>query len=353
MIRPFCQCGDGKCARTIPPPLSGDGTMTINGSVGLGGKNGKDDSKKIQLALNNVLEVFGGPVVPLKVDGLPWEKTIQAIRKFQMKQLGFSDGRVDPNGPTLAKLNELVDTTDFLESLAQLLGLSSLPGVAVDPKVIDDLYATLLPVIQSCVLAADATLLLARSQLDEPSSGSLFSKGAWDLVNRHFALDQNPDKRKDFEFIRAIYRDMNALLHRNTSKAEHTFVAFPGRVSAADLVLKRNAVAVAVPNGRNLTGEFTVTALDGTKITLKDNEIQIFQPFQFQPQDARVVAVIHEMSHYLGGGEGSGTLVDDHGYGWVDKLQNLSPKLKVRNAECFSNFAFDAKFHRQPLTFPA
>jgi hypothetical protein len=115
----------------------------------------------------------------------------------------------------------------------------------------------------------------------------------------------------------------------------------------------RSSVAVAIPNGRNLTSAFTVTALDGTKITLKDHDIQIFQPFQFQPQDARVVTLIHEMSHYLGGPEGSADLVDDHGYGWMDKLQNLSPKHKAHNAECFSNFAFDAKFHRQPIKFPA
>jgi hypothetical protein len=358
MFRPFCQCGDSRCSRTIPPPLNGDGGIVISGSVGLGGQNRKDDSKKIQLALNEVPEAFGGPVEPLKVDGLPWQKTIQAIRKFQKKQLGFSDGRVDPGGPTLARLNELADMAGFLQSLASLLGLPSLPGAAVDPKVIDDLYATVLPICLSCVVAADATLLLARSQLDQPSSGSVFSKAAWNLVNRHFALDQNPNRRKDFEFIRMIYMDMNALIHRNRSAGvERTFVAFPGRISATALVLGRNAIAAAIPNGRNLTGpkdKLTVTALDGTKITLRDKDIQIFPPFPFQPQDAQVVSLIHEMSHYLGGPDRSALGIDDYGYGWVDddEIQNLSPAQRARNAECFSNFAFDARFHRKPFKFP-
>jgi hypothetical protein len=355
MAKHHCQCVDGKCDRTIPTPVSGSGgsgPVSISASVGLGGVNRKDDSKKIQIALNNVLEIFGGPAVPLVVDGLPWDKTIKAIRKFQTRQLGWSDGRVDPTGPTLAKLNEQVNTTNFLRSIAQLLGPSPAPGIGVDPKTMDDLYTNLLPVIRFCVLAADATLMLARDQLGG-ASPSPFGKSAMELVNRHFALAQNPNQNQDFEFIRSIYFDMTVLLNRNNTSPERTFVAFPGKISATALVLGRNAVAVAVAGGRNLKTTTTVTALDGTKITLDDHKIQIFPAFQFEPQDARIATLIHEMSHYLGGPDGATNTIDDHGYGWVDHLTNLSPRLKARNADCFSNFAFDARFHRRPFTFPA
>lgn len=80
----------------------------ISASVGQGGRNLKSDAETVQQLLNNVPAPQGGPDVPLAVDGLPWQRTIAAIKKFQKVQLDFKwpDGRVDPNGKTLAKLNE-------------------------------------------------------------------------------------------------------------------------------------------------------------------------------------------------------------------------------------------------------
>jgi hypothetical protein len=81
---------------------------TIAASVGKGAVNHKDDSMTVQELLNGVPPEQGGPVPPLKVDGLPWQKTIAAIQNFQKVALGhkWPDGRVDPGGKTLAKLNE-------------------------------------------------------------------------------------------------------------------------------------------------------------------------------------------------------------------------------------------------------
>ena len=81
---------------------------TISASVGSGGVNRKADSTTVQELLNEVPAGQGGPSPQLAVDGLPWTKTIAAIRNFQKVQLGhkWPDGRVDPNGKTLAKLNE-------------------------------------------------------------------------------------------------------------------------------------------------------------------------------------------------------------------------------------------------------
>ena len=82
---------------------------SISASVGLGGTNRKDDSMSVQELLNKVPPDQGGPVPLLDVDGLPWQKTIAAIKNFQRIKVGFKnpDGRVDPNGPTLAALNTL------------------------------------------------------------------------------------------------------------------------------------------------------------------------------------------------------------------------------------------------------
>ena len=79
----------------------------ISASVGEGGVNRKPDAITVQQLLNKVPVNEGGPQPALVVDGLPWKKTIAAIKQFQKVQLGFKwpDGRVDPSGQTLDKLN--------------------------------------------------------------------------------------------------------------------------------------------------------------------------------------------------------------------------------------------------------
>ena len=82
---------------------------SISFSVGrMGGKNKPDDVITVQQLLDQVRVAQGGPVIPLDVDGLCGPKTIDAIQKFQIHHFGWkgADGRVDPNGPTLEKLNE-------------------------------------------------------------------------------------------------------------------------------------------------------------------------------------------------------------------------------------------------------
>ena len=81
---------------------------TISASVGRGGVNRSADTITVQELLNRVPPSSGGPVPLLKVDGLCGPKTTTAIQTFQLKQWGWNlaDGRVDPAGPTLARLND-------------------------------------------------------------------------------------------------------------------------------------------------------------------------------------------------------------------------------------------------------
>lgn len=82
----------------------------IRASVGaMGGVNLIEDVRTVQELLNGVPPGQGGPAPPLVVDGVCGPKTINAIQKFQLHHFGWSgaDGRVDPGGPTIQKLNEL------------------------------------------------------------------------------------------------------------------------------------------------------------------------------------------------------------------------------------------------------
>jgi papain like cysteine protease AvrRpt2 len=80
---------------------------TISASVGLNASNRKPDVVTVQELLNKVPPLQGGPEVKLKIDGLCWQKTQQAIRNFQSRNMGhkWPDVRVDPGGATLTRLN--------------------------------------------------------------------------------------------------------------------------------------------------------------------------------------------------------------------------------------------------------
>jgi len=88
---------------------------SITASVGRGGMNRPSDVKTIQDLLNRVGPMDGGPMTTLKVDGLCGPMTTAAIQRFQLKHFGTrgADGRVDPNGQTLRKLNEFDVSSDF------------------------------------------------------------------------------------------------------------------------------------------------------------------------------------------------------------------------------------------------
>ena len=66
------------------------------------------DVTEIQRLLNLVPAVQGGADPPLIGIGICDTATLAAILNFQKKQVpAFADGRIDPGGPTLAKLNKL------------------------------------------------------------------------------------------------------------------------------------------------------------------------------------------------------------------------------------------------------
>jgi hypothetical protein len=71
----------------------------LKGSVGLGGRNLPDDVTAVQILLKKA------GADPGRVDGVCGPKTIAAITNFQKKNLGVSDGRVDPGGAIWQKLS--------------------------------------------------------------------------------------------------------------------------------------------------------------------------------------------------------------------------------------------------------
>jgi len=105
-----CYCFDQRCLQQFPAPDRPDDLVfpiSLVKSVGQGGANLPDDTRTVQQALNRVQPEQGGPTPSLAVDGIVGPKTTGAIARFQSQGLGFADARVDPDGPTLARLNQL------------------------------------------------------------------------------------------------------------------------------------------------------------------------------------------------------------------------------------------------------
>ena len=79
--------------------------MPIKRSVGEGGENKRADVLFVQLLLADWQSRTGLPLIT--VDGLVGPKTVAAIKAFQQEQTGVVDGRVDPDGPAIQKLEAL------------------------------------------------------------------------------------------------------------------------------------------------------------------------------------------------------------------------------------------------------
>lgn len=92
---------------TVDGPMSGYLHVTIGGAVGRGGVNRSTDVRAIQQLLNIRRSAWSSR--PLCVDGMCGPQTLRAIAEAQHRLVGRprSDGRIDPNGPTLRMLNAM------------------------------------------------------------------------------------------------------------------------------------------------------------------------------------------------------------------------------------------------------
>jgi len=91
--------------------------IKIAASVGENAKNRDSDVRIIQKALNNIMQHnILAPLSPLAEDGIAGRKTKVAIRQFQRVAVGMAapDGRIDPGGKTIGKLNTVINTATKL-----------------------------------------------------------------------------------------------------------------------------------------------------------------------------------------------------------------------------------------------
>ena len=88
--------------------------IVIGNSVGAGGVNQAQDVRNVQILLNCSHLLLAMPATKVIVDGLNGPQTEAAIRAFQTNILhGTVDGRVNPGGATINKLNAVAPTLEL------------------------------------------------------------------------------------------------------------------------------------------------------------------------------------------------------------------------------------------------
>lgn len=120
-------------------------------SVGKGGVNRSTDVKTVQELLNDNIGRLT-PLRPLTTDGRIGPATQGAIDEFQRRvvKMPFPDGRVDPGGKTLAKLNEAAGPIVPAPVVGSIRVIFAHGGVVPEPtnaKGIDKLYESRVTVV--------------------------------------------------------------------------------------------------------------------------------------------------------------------------------------------------------------
>jgi len=186
----------------------GVSARSITRSVGQFGVNLKDDVLKIQKLLNLIAPQDGGPLpatpegLGLKEDGICGPKTIGAIKTFQLRQGTGSDGRVDPNGGTLKRMNEVPKIK------LQTRSASILAKVAA---AMPSLIAT----ADKAHRGADQAMGYLRSG-GSGGFGFGFGKRSYEIADLYFGFGSQPVSKTlaELDFIRTTYSRARSVLMR-------------------------------------------------------------------------------------------------------------------------------------------
>ena len=333
---------DGACFHAESEPE--DGELVISGSVGAGGVNKNKDVRAIQAGLNEVPVSEGGPATSLNVDGISGPLTIKAIANFQMRNLGFSDSRVDTNGPTLRALHgESGGSANIV--LAGSAGAKPVrPRKAKEPSLLPNplivpLMETLLPEIRAAIRAAKFQLTLARpfvgAQKQRLPQG-LFNapaRASLNLLDRVFGFFSFANPKPVHDRLRLAFDNMDVALNRSfeTAPLASKTLFVP---NTKDFMEKR-ARAYTTAGG----------AFDGPKakneLGLPNERIFFCSNLAGATRDEIVMTAIHELAHYVSP-KSDLTVDPENGFFFNDRIRmdKLQPRLKIRNAEHYAGYAF-------------
>jgi Lysine-specific metallo-endopeptidase len=86
-------------------------------------------------------------------------------------------------------------------------------------------------------------------------------------------------------------------------------------------------------------------------VKLRLDAVYICRRFVPRPLDFQALVIVHELAHFVGFPE----QIDDFAYNEDQNganLGQLSPELRILNADSYANYAFEACTGNEPLSFP-
>ena len=326
---------DSGCRLVTFGPSKEPDAATITASVGVGGKNRAADVRVVQELLNNVPTASGGPAPLLAVDGLIGPKTTAAIRRFQKAQFGWLDGRVDPGGPTIARLS------DFAKRGG---GVDFDKGEAVSGQSNPILEAFRLTTMVISIPDAKTAVTQAISRIDQAAmfvtlgGGGLFAKPeSFEIVDRHFLFKGvgRDQTLSELQFMRTTFMRMKTVLDNRTS-------VFGGPMWGPNLFEIDPFPDKTDPRVKAYVPRSSVERTDG----VTPNRMYLCRGLDGQTQDRYTHILIHELGHFVDD-ERPETEIIDHGYAFFGTLKTLPHEKRLHNADTYAIFAFENAFGKE------
>jgi peptidoglycan hydrolase-like protein with peptidoglycan-binding domain len=260
-------------------------TLKIGRSVGRNGVNQKADTLLVQAALNAVPQAAGGPAMPLAADGIVGPLTCAAIRQFQQRWFSGAsvDGRVDPDGQSIRKLNELGSTI-----------IRNGTGVPQILPVTPEMQAALNAVADAKQLVNGALVRLGRITPLYNTGQTSFASG--NAEQRHFEWHFRAHKvAKPALHVRSVTAMFERM--RKCLNNERPNIPFASLVPLFAMGLATHTYNAFAPHGGFAATMTDLSDHDG-RATLKVPSAFIY----LHPGKMVTPSVlVHELSHFCGG----------------------------------------------------
>lgn len=310
---------------------------SIKASVGVGGTNMPADVLVVQRLLNGVAPEDGGPSPPLAEDKLIGPLTNSAIKTFQGAQrLAIVDSRVDPNGPTLKRLNEVSEPGQ--RAVAQLRALL---GGAVPPATnlatLGDAARRALR-LQRVTLAMSTLIEMARKAertaemaIDHLTLGGRLGSApatAFRMADFYFAFGRQPQSQTlaELRFIRTTFTRARGVL-ANTRPS--VFGGNPFGTAMFDID----------PLGRPWRAYSPRQLADsGRKDGITSGRIYLCDRIDFEVQDLFTHILMHETIHFVDD-ETKERSIEDENNGYREGALKLTHRQRMHNSDNYALFA--------------
>jgi len=359
----------GGCALCDGPGY--EGSIVISGSVGRGGRNAYEDVKTIQGALNAVVPSDGGPTLKLAVDGVAGPLTIAAIERYQKRQLGWSDGRIDTDEPTIHALNSRSSgAAPAQKGVPKPKPVPPPKATAAQNKAFIGRIGGLLPRARHWVEMAQLKIDMASEFVrkgrvnphDPYPAIHDIGRPELALFDKYFRTGTSPATTKlhQLQHVKRIYDSMQTVLTDSLLQAPifGWGVGYFQPDPADGTLAARGYVAYTFYGGwrqRRRDGKPRLSGDDNYEGRKDLRQDTIFFPvgkLLTKTDNYILETVIHEMAHFVGPGPNSSDRVADFTYDTKPDFLTVNNWTALHTAESYGYFAAEAALHKVNIPIP-